>query len=322
MIRQVALLGSRTGTAGVFRPTSSRPSRQSAAGAAGGGNLPRPVPWRPPGSRGLCGSAAAAGRAPLASQPDLAVLKRWLRHWTRVRHREAADAPCSRRLPLELRLRPWRSSGRAVRTDRVYADGGHLLDFINKACECWTLASAPLGVESARHRGRPDVLAELGEIAANKPANPDMYSTAYAEFVETFVRVLGDPALPHLFFIEGGALAVENALKVAFDWKSRKNEAAGRDRNLGTQIMHLTHAFHGRSGYTLSLTNTEPHKTDRFPKFNWPRIDVPAITHPLAGHLGEVIIAEAHALGQAEQAFAEHPHDCGLHCRAHPGRGR
>lgn len=86
-------------------------------------------------------------------------------------------------------------------------------------------------------------MAELAEIAANKPANPDMYSTAYGEFVETFVRVLGDPALPHLFFIEGGALAVENALKVAFDWKSRKNEAAGLDRNLGTQIMHLTRGF-------------------------------------------------------------------------------
>jgi L-lysine 6-transaminase len=123
------------------------------------------------------------------------------------------------------------------------------------------------------------------------------------------VRVLGDPALPHLFFIEGGALAVENALKVAFDWKSHKNEAAGRDRNLGTQTMHLTHAFHGRSGYTLSLTNTEPHKTDRFPKFDWPRIDVPAIIHPLSDHLDEVIAAEDRALWQAERAFAENPHD-------------
>jgi L-lysine 6-transaminase len=73
--------------------------------------------------------------------------------------------------------------------------------------------------------------------------------------------------------------------------------------------MHLTRAFHGRSGYTLSLTNTEPHKTDRFPKFNWPRIDVPAITHPLDDHLGEVIAAEDHALRQAERAFAKHPHD-------------
>jgi L-lysine 6-transaminase len=170
-------------------------------------------------------------------------------------------------------------------------------------------ASAPLGLNPPGIVDDPTFMVKLAEIAANKPANPDMYSTAYAEFVETFVRVLGDPALPHLFFIEGGALAVENALKVAFDWKSRKNEAAGRDRNLGTQIMHLTHAFHGRSGYTLSLTNTEPHKTDRFPKFNWPRIDVPAIIHPLSDHLDEVIAAEQYALDQAARAFAEHTHD-------------
>jgi L-lysine 6-transaminase len=170
-------------------------------------------------------------------------------------------------------------------------------------------ASAPLGFNPPGIVDDPTFMAELAEIAANKPANPDMYSTAYGEFVETFVRVLGDPALPHLFFIEGGALAVENALKVAFDWKSRKNEAAGLDRDLGTQIMHLTRAFHGRSGYTLSLTNTEPHKTDRFPKFDWPRIDVPAIIHPLNDHLDEVIAAEEHALRQAERAFVENPHD-------------
>ena len=136
-----------------------------------------------------------------------------------------------------------------------------------------------------------------------------MYSTAYAEFVATFVRVLGDPALPHLFFVEGGALAVENALKVAFDWKSRHNEAAGRDRRLGTKIMHLSRAFHGRSGYTLSLTNTEPNKTDRFPMFDWPRLDVPAMIFPLADHLEEVVAAEQRALEQARRAFAAHPHD-------------
>ena len=119
--------------------------------------------------------------------------------------------------------------------------------------------------------------------------------------METFVRVLGDPALPHLFFVEGGALAVENALKVAFDWKSRHNEAAGRYPELGTKIMHLTRAFHGRSGYTLSLTNTEPIKTDRFPKFDWPRIDVPAIIFPLDDHLDEVEAAEEHALAQARR---------------------
>jgi L-lysine 6-transaminase len=170
-------------------------------------------------------------------------------------------------------------------------------------------ASAPLGLNPPGIVDDPTFLAELGAIAANKPANPDMYSTAYAEFVATFVRVLGDPALPHLFFVEGGALAVENALKVAFDWKSRHNEAAGQDRRLGTKVLHLTKAFHGRSGYTLSLTNTEPNKTDRFPMFDWPRIDVPAMLFPFEDHRDDVVAAEQQALEQARQAFAAHPHD-------------
>jgi L-lysine 6-transaminase len=127
--------------------------------------------------------------------------------------------------------------------------------------------------------------------------------------VETFARVLGDPALPHLFFVEGWALAVENALKTAFDWKSRRNEAAGRPAGLGGKVLHLTRAFHGRSGYTLSLTNTEPAKTDRFPKFDWPRIDVPAVRFPQAGHRDEVERAEARALAQARVAFGRYPHD-------------
>jgi L-lysine 6-transaminase len=170
-------------------------------------------------------------------------------------------------------------------------------------------ASAPLGSNPRGLADDPEFAAVLAEAAANKPANPDMYTTHYAQFVDTFARVLGDPALPHLFFVEGGALAVENALKAAFDWKSRRNEAAGRPAHLGTKVLHLTRAFHGRSGYTLSLTNTEPAKTDRFPKFDWPRIDVPAVTFPLQAHLAEVEQAEARALAQARAAFEAHPHD-------------
>jgi L-lysine 6-transaminase len=169
--------------------------------------------------------------------------------------------------------------------------------------------SAALGANPAGLADDADFLALLGEVAANKPANSEVYSTHLAEFVQTFVRVLGDPALPHLFFVEGGALAVENALKTAFDWKSRRNEAAGRNRSLGSKVLHLTHAFHGRSGYTLSLTNTEAVKTDRYPKFNWPRIDVPAIRFPLASYPGEVEAAEALALQQARMAFEADPHD-------------
>jgi L-lysine 6-transaminase len=170
-------------------------------------------------------------------------------------------------------------------------------------------ASAPLGVNPPGITEDPQFMALLNEAAVNKPTNPDIYTADYAEFVEVFARVLGDPALPHLFFIEGGALAVENALKCAFDWKSRRNEAAGRSPRLGTKVLHLTRAFHGRSGYTLSLTNTDPVKTERFPAFDWPRIEVPAVRFPLGEHLAETEAAEQRALRQAEAAFRDHPDD-------------
>ncbi|WP_219513630.1 L-lysine 6-transaminase [Nonomuraea ceibae] len=173
-------------------------------------------------------------------------------------------------------------------------DGRRYLDFYT------FFASAPLGVNPPFD---PDFTRLLGQVARNKPANPDMYTEHLADFVDTFTRVFGDPALPHLFFVEGGALAVENALKTAFDYKSRRNEAAGRSPALGTRVLHLTQAFHGRSGYTLSLTNTDPVKTERFPVFDWPRVDVPAI------HFGDVEAAEERALAQARAAFERHPHD-------------
>jgi L-lysine 6-transaminase len=182
-------------------------------------------------------------------------------------------------------------------------DGSEYLDLYT------FFASAPLGANPAGMVGDAQFMTELAAVAASKPANPDIYTPQLAEFVETFVRVLGDPALPHLFFVEGGALAVENALKTAFDWKSRRNEAAGRSPDLGSKVMHLTKAFHGRSGYTLSLTNTDPTKTDRFPKFDWPRVDVPAMRFPVHAHLAEIEAAEARALAQAEAAFQAVPHD-------------
>ena len=179
-------------------------------------------------------------------------------------------------------------------------------------------ASSALGMNHPALADDEDFRAELAAAAVNKPSNSDVYSVPMARFVETFARVLGDPALPHLFFVDGGALAVENALKVAFDWKSRLNESRGIDSELGTKVLHLRGAFHGRSGYTLSLTNTDPNKVARFPKFDWPRIDAPYI-RPDAD-MDEV---EAESLRQARAAFEAQParHRL-LHRRADPGRGR
>jgi L-lysine 6-transaminase len=165
-------------------------------------------------------------------------------------------------------------------------------------------ASSALGMNHPALAGDDEFREELAATAVNKPSNSDVYSVAMARFVDTFARVLGDPALPHLFFVDGGALAVENALKVAFDWKSRLNESRGVDPALGTKVLHLVGAFHGRSGYTLSLTNTDPNKVARFPKFDWPRIDAPYLRP--GTNIAEL---EAESLRQARAAFEAHPHD-------------
>jgi L-lysine 6-transaminase len=168
-------------------------------------------------------------------------------------------------------------------------------------------ASSALGMNHPALAGDEAFLSELAHAAVNKPSNSDVYTVAMARFVDTFARVLGDPALPHLFFVDGGALAVENALKVAFDWKSRFNESRGLDPELGSRVLHLRGAFHGRSGYTLSLTNTDPVKVARFPKFDWPRIDAPYLRPGLDDDAMAQL--EAESLRQARAAFEAHPHD-------------
>src|SRR5713101_9087836 len=140
-------------------------------------------------------------------------------------------------------------------------------------------ASQPIGFNHP-HFERPEVQADLLTAAKVKVSNADIYTVQYATFVQTFARVVGLPPLERYFFIEGGALAVENALKAAMDWKVRKNIAAGHGER-GTEIIHFERAFHGRTGYTISLTNTDPRKTDYFAKFPWPRIASPALDFSL-----------------------------------------
>jgi L-lysine 6-transaminase len=151
----------------------------------------------------------------------------------------------------------------------------------------------------------------IAKVALHNPANSDVYTTYMAEFVETFARVAKPVDMPYLFLIAGGTLAVENALKVAFDWKVRRNFRRGHTAERGHQVLHLEWAFHGRSGYTLSLTNTaDPRKTMYFPKFDWPRIPSPAIHFPLDEREAERLeAAEADALARARQAFEERRDD-------------
>jgi L-lysine 6-transaminase len=169
-------------------------------------------------------------------------------------------------------------------------------------------ATMPMGYNHPRLI-EPDFLKRLTISAVNKASNTDYHSTYKAEFVRRVEQVAMPPQLPNFFFIAGGALAVENALKAAFDWKVRKNFARGQKKEIGTQVIHFREAFHGRSGYTLSLTNTNPAKTDYFPKFDWPRITNPKVTFPLEASLDEVIAAENQAKQEIETAIDQHGND-------------
>jgi len=166
-------------------------------------------------------------------------------------------------------------------------------------------ASQPVGFNHPWF-DRPDVQADLLAAAKVKVANADVYTTQYATFVKTFARVMGLPPLERYFFIEGGALAVENALKTAMDWKVRKNLAAGRGKR-GTEIIHFQNAFHGRSGYTLSLTNTDPRKVLHFAKFPWPRISTPMINFALPenARVADAITREQLAEKQIRDVLAQ-----------------
>ena len=164
-------------------------------------------------------------------------------------------------------------------------------------------ASMPVGYN------HPTLLENRERIAAaalNKITNSDIYSTQMAEFVDTVGRIAQPDYLPYSFYVEGGALGIENALKTAFDWKVRKNLAAGKEEK-GSKVIHFTECFHGRTGYTMSLTDSpDPRKTLYFPQFDWPRIDNPKLHFPLTDEsLEQVLKAEATAINQIKSAVAE-----------------
>jgi L-lysine 6-transaminase len=181
--------------------------------------------------------------------------------------------------------------------------GREILDFYTY------FATLPVGHNHPALTGDREFLAALQRAALANPANSDIYSGELAAFVETFSELATPPEFRYLFFVAGGALAVENALKTAFDWKVRKNRAAGRG-DLGTQVIHFREAFHGRSGYTLSLTNTDAVKIDGFPKFDWPRISNPKLEFPVTPEVeARTAELERQAVAEIERAFAENPHD-------------
>jgi L-lysine 6-transaminase len=171
-------------------------------------------------------------------------------------------------------------------------------------------ATLPVGIN---HPKMADAafLERLTRAALINPTNSDVYTVEMAEFVSTFARVAMPPYLQHVFFIAGGTLGVENAIKAAFDWKVRQNFRKGYREEKGHQVLHFRNAFHGRSGYALSLTNTaDPKKHQYFPKFDWPRVEAPALRFPVnAAETERVERAESESLDAIKSAFAQRKDD-------------
>lgn len=169
-------------------------------------------------------------------------------------------------------------------------------------------ASGPIGFNHP-HLTSDEARKALGRAAIHKPSNSDVYTTDMADFVKTFREIAMPKSFRYAFFIEGGALAVENALKVAFDYKVQRNFQKGATREIGSKIIHFRNAFHGRSGYTLSLTNTLPDKINYFPKFNWPRFDTPGLSFPATKSAEEKVRAEEKRILQQIRWTGEHEGD-------------
>ena len=194
---------------------------------------------------------------------------------------------------------------------KILVDGFHIIADLEKSSGSWLVhaetgnkyldcysqfASQPVGWNHPSLVQQKD---KLDASSLHKIANSDMYTNQYADFVESFSSIT--PDFDHYFFVSGGALGIENALKAAFDWKCQVNKVFQKSDGQDLDVVHLKEAFHRRSGYTLSLTNTGSIKTKWFPKFNWTRINNPKITFPL--NKKKVKKTEDESLLQAEVAL-------------------
>jgi L-lysine 6-transaminase len=179
---------------------------------------------------------------------------------------------------------------------RDAVSGEEYLDFFT----CF--ASWPVGYNHPATL-EPEFCSAIELTGRNKPASSDLYTTYMAEFVEAFATRVSPEGFDHHFWVSGGALAVENALKVAFDWKAQKVGVDLVNDGNDLVVLHFRQAFHGRSGYTLSVTNTVPDKIALFPKFDWPRVHNPAIEFDLEGNVcNDIEASEAQTWAEIEAA--------------------
>ena len=128
-------------------------------------------------------------------------------------------------------------------------DGNRFLDFTSNIGAC------PIGYS---HPDIIEILAEYSTNGTHKIAGQDFYSKEHAEIAEEVSKII--PANFKSFFINSGAEAVENAIKIAY----RKMGPLPGVSCLG--------AFHGRTLGALTFTLSKPVHKHNFPEFPVKRI--------------------------------------------------
>ena len=99
--------------------------------------------------------------------------------------------------------------------------------------------------------------------------------------LEDIIKINAELQPKAMMQLRGYILLVENALKASFDWKKRLNLQKGINKE-GSKVIYFNQAFHGRTGYTMTLTNTsDPRKTMYYPKFDWFKVDNPYLSFPI-----------------------------------------
>jgi 4-aminobutyrate aminotransferase len=133
-------------------------------------------------------------------------------------------------------------------------DGNSFLDFTSN------IGSCPLGYS---HPEIMEVLAEQSKSGAHKIAGQDFYCKEHAELSERAASII--PQGFKTFFINSGAEAVENAIKIAY----RKMSATTPSTLPG---MSCANAFHGRTLGALSFTFSKPVQKKGYPELPVMRI--------------------------------------------------
>lgn len=125
-------------------------------------------------------------------------------------------------------------------------DGNKFLDFTSNVGSC------PLGYS---HPDILQILRQYSDCGMHKIAGQDFYSEEHALLAQKIVTIL--PKNFKAFFINSGAEAVENAIKIAY-------------RKMGPLPgISCKNAFHGRTLGALTFTSSKPVQ-----KFNYPELPV------------------------------------------------